>query len=556
MMRTLSLLAAMAALAGPARANAEFRCPADGLSEVRRHKPMPDFVTALMPPLAIFNIIGVDSLARSPTRAVQFRVVDEAGKPAPNAMVGLIYDKDNRFLAEGAAGGPPIRIPHGKYVVNAAAAGKDRSLRYGSAEATVDATGPATVTVKLTRRAEPTTIKTAVPSAVVGSNVPVELTGGVSGFSSVVGVVRPGKARTNEDQDGGFEPQPPADDGSHTAFLPGRAGKYDVVALLCAPRVPLARTSITAEPARVAIEAPDRAAMGSTLRVVVTGNLNRAHGISIGPVDAFPQSAGEFTGDERNIFELKLPYKPGTYEIKVTAANKFVLARRKVIAEKTMLPITGPDSIRLGEQASFSWPDQTSEKFRLEVWTLARNGKPAELLNEVRDKRAIAGPGDYELRLVPWARSDERILGRKPFRVEGTAFVRAPTEAVAGTRIAAEMSIDVQFFDRLHFFERGSTTDYHASTNFNHRHDKRVMTAEVPNRPGSYDLVYLIGAVGTRIEAGRVPVEVRAQGTAPKPAIATGVISGTEKEQDACCRDPVGAAFDALKPATKGEMAK
>jgi hypothetical protein len=51
-------------------------------------------------------------------------------------------------------------------------------------------------------------------------------------------------------------------------------------------------------------------------------------------------------------------------------------------------------------------------------------------------------------------------------------------------------------------------------------------------------------------------VEVRAQGEAPRPDTVTGATSGKEKERDACCSNPVGAAFDALKPATKGEMAK
>ncbi len=538
------------ALAQPAVA---LRCPDDGLSEVRRHKPVPDLVTALIPPLAILNIIGHDSLAKAPTRGVQFRVVDDSGKPVSNALVGLIYEKHNRFLAEGAAGGAAIRVPHGKYIVNAAAAGKDRSLRYGSTEVTVDAKGPATVTVKLTGRAEPLAIKAAVSSAVVGSHVPVELTGGIPGASTLA-VMRPGgKARGTDGVEDTFEPQPQAEDGTHEVMLPARVGKYEVVAMLCAPRVTLARTTLTAEPARVAIEAPDRAPMGSVLRVVVTGNLNRGHGISIGRVDVMPRLAGQFGGEERSVFELKLPYEPGTYEIKVTTGRKVVLASRKVIVDEAAVSITGPDSIRLGEQASFAWPDQAETKFRLEVWTLARAGKPAERLHEVRDKRAIAAPGEYELRLVPWSRSDGRVLGRKPFRVEGQAFVKAPAEAIAGTRVSVELSIKPEFFDKLWFFERGSTTQHHFG--LNHR-SGNSMTADAPKKPGAYDLVYMIGAVGERIEAGRVPVEVREQGEALKPDTTTGAASGREKEQEACCSNPVGAAFDALKPATKGEMAK
>jgi hypothetical protein len=290
--------------------------------------------------------------------------------------------------------------------------------------------------------------------------------------------------------------------------IPSKPGKYDIVAMLCAPRMPLARWTVTATPARIAIEAPERAPMGSVLRTTLTGTLDRGHSISIGPSGQLPLLGGRLAGGERQSFELKLPYEPGTYEIQVTAHDRQVLAQRTVKIELAAIPIEGPETIRLGESASFSWPDRQNGKLRLEVWTLAQDGKPARRVNEVRDKRAIAGPGEYELRLIPSGATDEAVFGRKPFRVEGQAFVRAPREAIAGARVDATLSIGPDFFDKLYFFERGSSTAYHISPN---ERGPRWISAVAPKTPGSYDLVYMIGAVTGTVEAGRVPVEVRAR---------------------------------------------
>jgi hypothetical protein len=35
------------------------------------------------------------------------------------------------------------------------------------------------------------------------------------------------------------------------------------------------------------------------------------------------------------------------------------------------------------------------------------------------------------------------------------------------------------------------------------------MSVDTPKAPGSYDLVFLLGSVRGRVEAGRVPIEVR-----------------------------------------------
>jgi hypothetical protein len=559
MKRTSITLAVLAALATHALAQqpSGFQCPDDNLDKVRQYKPLPTLVGALVLPLYFLNELARDPLSDKPTREVSVRVVDEAGKAVSNALVALIYrtDKDKRFLAEGAAGGEPIKLPHGRYLVNAAIATKDRGVRYGSTEVRIDAKGPSTVTVKLTGRAAASSIKPASARALAGGRLSIDVTGALRERTVLAVMRRGGKVSGGLDS----EPERPlsqraVDSGPASVQVPSEAGSYDVVAMLCAPRVLLARAAVTATPARVVIEAPERASRGQVLRTTVSGTLSSSFSIAIGRAGEITSFGEGLSGVARQMFAYKLPREAGIYEITVSGGDYEVLARRTVNVDFTEIPISGPDKIQLGDTAAFSWPDQDGDKVRLELWTLARGGKPAKRVSEVREKRVVAGPGEYELRLLPWSRRSETPLGRKRLRVEGQAFAKAPAEAVAGTRVTVELTIKPQFFDRLWFSERGSTMPPHHIGRIDRQGNR--MTIEAPKKPGTYDLVFMIGEVGGEAEAGRVPFEVHAQGWVPKPDTATGAISGQEKEQDACCSNPVGAAFDALKPASKGETAK
>ena len=82
-------------------------------------------------------------------------------------------------------------MPHGRYAVNAAIAGKDRSIRYGSTEVTVGAKSPSSVTVKLTGKAAPATQQPAVATVPVGGSAPFVFESALR-ESAALALVRPG----------------------------------------------------------------------------------------------------------------------------------------------------------------------------------------------------------------------------------------------------------------------------------------------------------------------------------------------------------------------------
>ncbi len=513
MKRILAVLSASCVLLTSALAqstSAPLPCPDDKLDEVIRQKPIPGLITAIVPPLAFLNLLHSDALAKLPTRALTFRVVDEQGRAVPNALVGLIYLERKRFLAEGAAGGPAIKIPHGRYAVNAATAGKDRSVRYGTTEVTVGAKGPSSVTVTLTGRAAPATSQPAPATVPLGGSVPFVFTSALR-ESAALALVRRGaniRAEPDIDREIIFSQFLIEDSDAPAMSLPGKVGKYDVVAMLCAPRIQLARWSVATTPARVAIEAPPRAQAGSALRATITGQLNPAYRVEIGQPDKFPRLSSYLSGGEREEVEAKLGYEPGPYEVRIVTHDKVVLASKAVALDPAQLAITGPDRIAVGSNAAFSWPDK-KENFRLELWTLADGGKPARRVTQLRDSgRVLAAPGHYELHLRPSATDDARVLGRKPIVVDGKVFESVPQQASTASTVAVRLAIKPDFFDSLIFVARGGEAA--GTGRANRGSDDRFMIADTPRTPGSYDLVYMMGAVGGAVEAARVPIEVRA----------------------------------------------
>jgi hypothetical protein len=516
MKRLLSALAVSAGLCASAFAQGNappLQCPDDVLDQVRRTKPVPGLFTALAPPLAVFNALARDPLAKLPSRAISVRVVDAAGRAVPNAMVAFIYREGKRFLAEGTAGGAPIRLPHGRYIVNAALLGKDRSMRYGSVETVVDAKSPAAVTVKLTGTTA--VVAGAAPqTAPIGSNVEVELSGDIR-MSTVLAVVRHGaNARaepTLEDNIIISQTQVYEDQDKPAVGLPDTIGKYDVVAMLCAPRIPLARWTVATTPARVAIEAPARVPMGSALRGAIVGTLSSAYTIAVAEAGKDPVVADYPRDPARHALELKLPNRPGRYELTVATGDKLVLARHAFEIEAGELPITGPDKIWLGDFASFSWPHAGEEGFRLEVWTLPSAGRPAKRIARLQQRmsRSFGPPGEHELRLVSQSSGDERVYGRKRFQIQGRVFGEVPTETLTNHFVKGRTTIPIETWDRIVFVRRGAEVSGEGRE-LEKTPDPRFFMTLSPASPGSYDMVYLMGAPPSElVEAGRVPIEVR-----------------------------------------------
>lgn len=498
-----SALAASAAHAQP------LKCPTDKLDELRAFQPLPVFLN-LITPLRVLHGLTRDRMADLPRKPVSFRVIDEVGRAVPNALVAVIHKESNRFLAEGAAGGPAIGLPQGGYTVNAAVADKSGSVRFGSAEFSLDAKGPSAVTVKLTGNAGAAVPKPLVASAPVASQVEAGFESALR-ESAVLAVVRQGSnVRSKDDKgEGAILGQYEMEDAPSRVFtLPGKAGKYDVVAMLCAPRIPLTRWSISTAPVQIGISAPDRVPMGGSLRVTLSGAVSAASKVRFGKSgDEFGAGEEIKAGDKPEVF-FDAGYETGPFQIAVLAHDDTVLASRTVTVERREMSINGPDTVRLGAQADFTWPGNSAAD--LEVWTIANGKTPARRLSTVEEKRLIAPAGSFELRLIRRGSFEgEGVMARKRIRIEGNAFADVPPEAVAGKAVAVRMALNVEFFDQLHFYQRGSKNNY--EMNFKTNRNPNVIEIEAPRKPGAYDLVFRLGTVRDKVEVARVPIEVRAR---------------------------------------------
>jgi hypothetical protein len=489
-----------------------FSCPAGGLWPVGPSAKLPGVVTAIVPPLRILDALAHDKLNDLPKRTVAFHVVEADGKPVSGARVAVVHQEHRRLIHDLAGNGPAVPVPHGVYAANAVLAMKDGTMRWGTAETSVSSDGPAAVRIMLTGTFPAAVVGEIPRKAKAGTMLSVALSGLSSDFAtlSILKQAEPGaKSGASEvlvDSANRLSPF----DKPLTVALPGRPGKYESRVFLCAPRLMLARSEIEIERPDIKIAAPDRVPIATMLQISIRGSLSSAQHVEMRNTNDERVALAALGESPDQKVELAVPFDPGRYGIRVTAkADSVTLAHRAVTVETAPLRIEGPDQAGLGSDVRFSWP--RSETLELQLWAPAAAAKPARQVRRLRPEmaRLVAPPGHYELRLVKREFDTGRILARRPFRVEGKAFVSPPTAAAPGETLAIRLALTGRFFDRVRIVRRGEPDDPFSRLPNAMPSDKTTVTLTAPAEPGSYDLIYVMGTVGERDVVERVPLDVR-----------------------------------------------
>lgn len=516
---TLPFLAAPQASAEDEPTAPQMTCPNIPYWPVTKRARFPKLLTDLFPPLKIAQEIGRDPLENAPKRQVSVTVVDEAGKPVRGALAGFLRlegkeeRKDARFLAE-TRPGTPVAVPHGDYVVNAAAAAKDGGIRWGSQRLTVGPKGTARVTVKITQTIAPVRPHPLAAETFQGAELAVDFDGFWQPAATVDVVwMGPKSTHTNIDDDDGLPSMPPnVQDKPFKVAIPGRAGAYEIRYTLCAPRLVLARWPVRVKRAEVSIEAPAQAPVASVLNVTLRGMLGPAQTLHLRDAEGDSKRNERISQRGEQQVTIRLPFEPGRYELAVTTqGDRTPLARRPLVIEPAPIAIAYPEHVALGTPATLDWPLSGSIDTSVALWSAPAQGKPArQIWDRLRPGtgRLVAAPGDYELRLFQHRGTrDPRVIARKPVRVEGRAFESVPGQVAAEQALTVKLALAGQFFDRVMFVPRGKDR---ALSLFDETHPRgNEVAIKAPAKPGAYDLIYAMGEVGQRMIVERVPVEVR-----------------------------------------------
>ena len=468
---------------------AQMVCPLSTYRPVVRREKVPDLLALFVPPLAIIDALTRNSMANVPTRAIAFSALDAAGKPAKGAFVGVILDKGKRFLLEAPADGKPVQVPHGDYVVNAALRDADGTVRWGSSTMTVTAKGPASVKLKLTETVPavaPTGLKDKVQP---GTRLHLRLDGfqQKNATVAVFDASAPAAATTKGSGKSALTETQVPDSGYMSFNLPGQPKQYELLYLLCAPRVTLARWLVEVEPSDIVISAPERVPVGSPVAVQIKGTFRRGFRFELhGATGVLTLASLSKDGGVEDI-NLYAPIEPGHYDVVVlTDDDKVELVRRRIEVTPGDIAITGPNRLALGRSAPFSYPSGPGAE--LQLWRVAADGKPEEraaVWVSSRAVRPLVPAGNYELRLVSTRITEPRVVARKLISIEGRAFRDTPATVSPGQPLIIGLALTPDFFDRVKIVRRGDPFDTKDRMPEARTRNAPMVTIDAPREPGS-----------------------------------------------------------------------
>ncbi len=330
-------------------------------------------------------------------------------------------------MTETAAGNPaPLRAPDktGRY-----------DIVYGNAEGKVLARQPIDVTpAKATLEA--------VETITLGGTVDVGWTG-PSGNGDFITIV-PSDAGKSVYRDYAHT----RDGNPAKVRVPDKAGTYEIRYVTGDSDQVLARRTVVALPAQVDLQAVDSAPAGSRIKVKWTGPNNAGDFITVvKPGDTKTAYTDYFNakGADSDEQTLKLPGRPGTYELRyVTGQSNEVLARKTITVVATTATLSAPDSAPAGARVAIQWTGPNNDgDFITVVRPDQERSAYGEYFNtkstEPDDGKLIvpARPGTYELRYVG---ADNQILARR-------AITTTPLEITleAPDTVRAGKSFDVKW---------------------------------------------------------------------------------------------------------------
>lgn len=381
-------------------------------------------------------------------------------------------------MTETAAGNPaPLRAPDkpGRY-----------DIVYGNADGKVLARQPIDVTpAKATLEA--------VETMTLGGTVDVGWTG-PNGKGDFITIVPPDAGKN------AYRDYANTRDGNPAKVrVPDKAGTYEIRYVTGESDQVLARRTVVALPAQVDLQAVDSAPAGARIKVKWSGPNNAGDFITVAkPEDAKSAYTDYFNVKDADPDEqgLKMPGKPGTYELRyVTGQSNEILARKTITVVATAATLSAPDSAPAGARVTIEWTGPNNDgDFITVVRPDAERSAYGEYFNtkttEADDGKLIvpARAGTYELRYVG---ADNQILARRTITTTPlTITLEAPDTVRAGK------PFDVKWMgpripgNFLTVVKPESEPDAYDDTTAVDGDDEVQVRA--PEKPGTYELRYVV----------------------------------------------------------------
>jgi Ca-activated chloride channel family protein len=277
------------------------------------------------------------------------------------------------------------------------------------------------------------------------------------------------------------------------------------------PRAVLAQIPLQVEAVSATVTAVSTAPAGSQLPVYWTGPGGRNDYITIADPEARANQyvAYEYIRDGSPV-SLQMPAEPGTYELRyvVQGTDRQILARQLVTVEPVTASIDAAGQAPAGSELSVVWsgpeyfhdiltiaaPDDKPNKYA--SYAYVREGSPLRI-------QVPADPGEYELRYVLQG-TEKMILAVQPFTVTPvTATLEASSTAAPGSVLLVAWTGPGYRNDYVSIARAGER----GYESYEYVRSGSPLALSVPNRPGSYEIRYVMSE-GQKILAS-VSLEVK-----------------------------------------------
>lgn len=295
-----------------------------------------------------------------------------------------------------------------------------------------------------------------------------------------------------------------------TLRAPETPGQYEVRYVVGETRTIAGRLPIDVLEAAASLEAPPTAGIGSKVSVIWSGPDNKGDYLTVVNPDDKDRAYGKYVYSRNGSpAKLRMPDKPGTYELRyVTARERRVLARLPIEVTDAGASLEAPPVAPIGAEIKVQWsgpdtdndyitvakPDDSDRAYGKYAYT--KNGNPAKL-------RVPEGPGSYELRYVTG--QDRRVLARLPIQIEA---VGASLDVPPSAGIGAEIKVAWTGPDNRNDYITVAKPDAadRAYGNYVYTKSGTPATLRMPDDPGAYEVRYVTGQ--ERKVLVRLPIDV------------------------------------------------
>jgi hypothetical protein len=245
------------------------------------------------------------------------------------------------------------------------------------------------------------------------------------------------------------------------------------------------------------LSAPDRVKMGASVQVTLAGDYDAKDFLSIVAAGTKEGQYGAYEYAHAATLTLKAPDVPGTYEIRLLAADSPYATRvsRPLTVEEVAASLAAPDQVDAGVDFAVkwdgpgndgdyvAWAESGTDDKVYRTWTYTKTGNPVKL-------RAPDEPGQYELRY--FTGGTDRLIARRPLTVGSvSAELKAPAQVAAGTEFQVAWSGPNNTGDFITLVAPDAAEREFGFYRYTASGNPVVLSA--PDTPGRYELRYATG---------------------------------------------------------------